>query len=67
MTPPLHEMNGKTWDECKMFVLEELRRMNNTLDKVDEKVDNLGLKVAGIAAIVGIFVTIITNLIIRKM
>jgi len=44
-----------------MFVLQELKRMNNLLEKLDNKINNLNLKVAGIAATVGILVTLIMN------
>jgi hypothetical protein len=58
------------WDSCKMYVLRELQRMNDMHEKMDKKLDALSekltmmqVKVAGIAAIVGIGVTIAVNII----
>jgi len=53
--------NPGSWEQCGMFVLQELKRMNNLLEKLDNKINNLNLKVAGIAATVGILVTLIMN------
>jgi len=50
-----------------MFVLQELKRMNSLLEKLDSKVDNLNLKVAGIAATVGVLVTLITHFVMDAL
>ena len=63
----LKEISKLSWDECRLHVLSELIKMNELLTKLDDKIDNLGLKVAGIAAVVGILVTLITNIVIRKV
>jgi len=63
ISPDLKSMD---WDECKMYVLKELIRMNALLTKLDDKIDNLNFRVAGIAAVVGILVTLITNFLVRK-
>jgi hypothetical protein len=70
-TEPL--TNGD-WGSCKMHVLRELQRLNGQLEKMDEKLDRLKdqltlmqVKVAGIAAIAGLVVTIIANLIIKSI
>ena len=66
------QITNGDWDSCKMYVLRELQRMNDQLEKMDEKMDRLKdqltlmqVKVAGIAAIAGLIVTIIANLIIK--
>ena len=71
MTPSDDVTNGN-WDSCKMYVLQELKRINDHLDKMDEKLDKLKeqvtmiqVKVAGIAALAGVIVTIVVNLIWR--
>jgi hypothetical protein len=61
------EAKNATWDQCKMYVLEELKRMNGLLTTIGGKVDSLFIKVAGIAAVVGILVTIIVNVVLRGM
>ena len=62
------------WDSCKMYVLEELKRMNDIYEKMDDKLGNIQaqlhqvqIKVAGIAIVAGILVTIITNFAIKAI
>jgi len=62
------------WDSCKMYVLEELKRMNDIYEKMDDKLGNIQaqlhqvqIKVAGIAVVAGILVTIITNFAIKAL
>ena len=62
------------WDSCKMYVLEELKRMNDIYEKMDDKLGNIQaqlhqvqIKVAGIAVVAGILVTIITNFAIKAI
>ena len=62
------------WDSCKMYVLQELKRMNDLYEKMDDKLDviqgqlhQVQIKVAGIAVIAGILVTIITNFAIKAI
>ena len=69
----MSNVNGD-WDSCKMYVLEELRRMNDLHEKMDTKLDGIQaqlhqvqIKVAGIAVIAGILVTIITNFAIKAI
>jgi hypothetical protein len=61
------ELSKLSWDECRLHVLSELIKMNDLLVRLDDKIDSLGFKVAGIAAVVGILVTLITNIIILKV
>jgi hypothetical protein len=67
---PNEPLTNGDWDSCKMYVLRELQRMNDMHEKMDKKLDALSekltmmqVKVAGIAAIVGIGVTIAVNII----
>ena len=62
------------WDSCKMYVLQELKRMNDLYEKMDDKLDviqgqlhQVQIKVAGIAVIAGILVTIITNFALKAI
>ena len=69
----MSELNGD-WDSCKMYVLQELKRMNDLYEKMDDKLDviqgqlhQVQIKVAGIAVIAGILVTIITNFALKAI
>ena len=69
MTPP-HAVQNGDWDACKMYVLQELRRMNNSIDKIDDKMDKLNdrltmmqVKVAAIGGASGLVITLITMLV----
>ena len=63
--------NG-TWDSCKMFVLNELKRMNDLLAKMDDdiatmsnKLTILSVKMAFIGAAAGIVVSAIFSIIVK--
>jgi hypothetical protein len=63
--------NGN-WDTCKMFVLNELKRMNDWLSKMDADINNvavqmtaLKVKMGIIGAIAGLVVSAIFSLIVR--
>ena len=63
--------NG-TWDSCKMFVLNELKRMNDMLTNMSDdiatmsnKITALGVKMAFIGAIAGLVAGAILRLVIK--
>lgn len=65
--------NGN-WDSCKMYVLQELKRMNSMHDKMDNKLDGLSdkltlmqVKVAAIGGVAGLVVTLITLLVSKAL
>lgn len=61
---------GNGWNEWSKYVLEELKRLNNCYEKLDEKMDKFNtrltmaqLKIAGLGATVSFIVTIIVLII----
>ena len=70
--PPDELIENGDWNSCKMYILNELKRMNTMHEKMDEKLDTIRdritviqVKVAGIAAAAGIIVTIVVNIIFK--
>jgi hypothetical protein len=61
------EVNGMSWEECRMYILRELKRTSSLLSKIDDKIDSLNLRVASIAAAVGIITTFLTNLVMKHV
>jgi hypothetical protein len=65
------EIDGN-WDSCKMFVLNELKRMNDWLSHMDKNLDDISAqmtalktKMAFIGAAAGLIVSAIFSLIIK--
>ncbi len=67
---------GDGWNEWSKYVLKELKRLNDCYEKLDEKIDKINnrltlaqVKIAGIGATVSLVVTIIVLIVasfIRK-
>ena len=63
--------NGN-WDSCKMFVLNELKRMNDLLTKMDSDIGNISnqmtslkVKMTLIGSAAGLIVSAIFSLIVK--
>jgi hypothetical protein len=66
------EGSNGNWDSCKMWVLRELKRMNNMLSKMDDDIGGISIqmtslkvKMAFIGAIAGLVAGAILRLVIK--
>ena len=67
--PDEQKLTNGDWDSCKMYVLQELKRMNNLIERGNDKLDAikenqtvLKVKVMMYGIIAGFVITVLTNL-----